>query len=88
MNAPGSRRDLRELRKRLLVAESMLMRERLARDLQRGLRPAHRLMHSLAMASAALPLRPIAWALFSWFLGHRRRKRPDSNETAKKEKKG
>ncbi len=86
MSAPGSRRDLRELRKRLLVAESILMRERLAQDLQRGLRPAHRVMQSLAIAGAALPLRSVAWAVFSWFLGRRRSDRTEGKSSDKKEK--
>jgi len=86
VSTPASARQLRQLRKQLLVAESMLMRERLARALQRGLGPARTAMHAAALASAVLPLRPIVWALLSWFFGGRSKKSSDRDTPKKKEK--
>jgi hypothetical protein len=86
VSAPANSREMRDLRKRLLVARSTLMRERLAQDLQRSLGPARATMHAAAIAGAVLPLKPIAWAVLSWFLGRRRKRKRVDEPPDKKEK--
>jgi len=60
--------DLRELRKRLLVAESMLMREKLARELHDTLRPARLLQDAVGLASARLSSGSMLWIAIPWLM--------------------
>jgi len=60
--------DLRELRKRLLVAESMLMREKLARELHDTLRPVRLLQDALGLASARLSSGSLLWIAIPWLM--------------------
>lgn len=69
----SDRDDLRALRKRLLVAESMLMRERLARDLREATRPARILRQALGAAPSALPVRALFGILGPWLYSRWRR---------------
>lgn len=71
----SDRGDLRSLRKQLLVAESMLMRERLARDLRRATRPARIFRQALGTAPSALPARTVFGILGSWLYSRWRRRR-------------
>jgi len=74
MSQPDSD-DLRTLRKRLLVAESTLMRERLARDLRETTRPVRLLRESLHAAAAAVPSRSVLGMVVPWLVSRWRRKR-------------
>lgn len=60
--------DLRELRKRLLVAESMLMREKLARELHDTLRPMRLLQDAVGLASARLSSGSMLWIAIPWLM--------------------
>lgn len=66
--ASVSNDDLRELRKRLLVAESMLMREKLARDLRDTLRPVRLLQEAVGLASARLSSGSVLWIVIPWLM--------------------
>lgn len=72
--------DLRTLRKRLLVAQSALMRERLAQELHRSTHPL-RLARNVVASSAAssLPVRSLLSVALPWLYGRLRKRR-----TAKK----
>jgi len=60
--------DLRELRKRLLVAKSMLMREKLARELHDTLRPVRLLQDAVGLASARLSSGSMLWIAIPWLM--------------------
>lgn len=68
--------DLRALRKRLLVAESMLMRERLAQELRDSTRPFRLLRSSLGTASTSMPARSLLLTVVPWLYARWRAKRP------------
>ena len=69
MNRPSvSTDDLRQLRKRLLVAESMLMREKLARDLHDALSPVRLLQDAVGLASARLSSGSLLWIAIPWLM--------------------
>jgi len=68
--------DLRALRKRLLVAESMLMRERLAQELRDTTRPIRLLRESLGAASTSLPARSLLLTVVPWLYARWRARHP------------
>jgi hypothetical protein len=71
---PTDRDGLRTLRKRLLIARSALLRERLAREWHRSTQPAHLLREALGFGGALPPGR-ILLTLLPWMLGRWRRRR-------------
>lgn len=75
--------DLRALRKRLLVAESMLMRERLARDICESTRPVRLLRESLFAAASAVPTRSLLGFVVPWLYSRWRRKPSPTKEIRK-----
>lgn len=75
--------DLRALRKRLLIAESMLMRERLARDIRESTRPVRLLRESLVAAASTVPGRSLLGFVVPWLYSRWRRKPSPTKENSR-----